>query len=62
MEAELAAARLAGNRFLAGLVEQHGAEAVETAALAALNYPAAMVSTANEAMAIQSFFANLTST
>ena len=41
-----------GNHFLAGLAEQYGAEAIRTASLTALGYPAHIVTSHTEAKQI----------
>lgn len=45
-------ARMANNRFLAGIAERFGAEAVEAASMEVHRYPAALVGTVAEATAI----------
>ena len=52
MDAELLDKRLRGNAFLAGLVEQWGAQAVSDASFAGLGYPADFVGTHSEATKI----------
>lgn len=51
-------AELRRNKFLAGLVDQYGGEAVEAAAMAALEYPARLAHTATEAVAISEYLTN----
>lgn len=54
----LAEHRLAGNKFLEGIVNRFGAEAVEHGAIHGLGYPATLVGSASEAIAIKQFLEN----
>jgi hypothetical protein len=54
----LADCSLDRNKFLKGIVSQYGRDAVRAAAEAALGYPAVMVSSAPEAIQIQTYIEN----
>lgn len=54
----LAEHRLAGNKFLEGIISRFGAEAVEHGAIHGLGYPATLVASNAEALTIKQFLEN----
>ena len=54
----LAGQRLASNKFLEGIVNRFGAEAVEHGAIHGLGYPATLIGSASEAITIKQFLEN----